>query len=180
MDAIADVDELVDVLTRRDAGDDGEDLPLLAHHLQTAAQLASSAPDDLELQVAGLVHDIGSIVDPHQPLTHARTGAELVRPLLGSRIAELVAQHDQAKRYLVAVDAAYLGHLSAQSVTTLEVQGGALDDAHVREFSHRPDFEACVMLRHADDAAKVPGRPVPTLETWRPALDRCARAVRPR
>jgi predicted HD phosphohydrolase len=76
MDAIADVDELVDVLTRRDAGDDGEDLPLLAHHLQTAAQLASSAPDDLELQIAGLVHDIGSIVEGTE--TQTKTAYHIV------------------------------------------------------------------------------------------------------
>jgi len=178
LQAIADVEELVSVLTRADAGDDGEGLPMLAHHLQAAAHLAASAPDDAELQVAGLVHDIGSIVDPHQPLTHARTGADLVRPLLGSRVAELVVQHDQAKRYLVAVDPAYLGRLSEQSIATLEVQGGALDDAQARAFAQRPDFAACVMLRRADDAAKVPGRAVPTLESWRTVLDRCARAVR--
>ena len=39
---------------------------------------------------------------------------------------------------------------------------------------------ACVVLRRADDAAKVPGRDVPELASWRPALESCARAFTPR
>ena len=37
---------------------------LLDHGLQTAAVLRTSRPDDAELQVAGLVHDLGHILPP--------------------------------------------------------------------------------------------------------------------
>jgi predicted HD phosphohydrolase len=167
---IRDVDSLLDLLARPDATDDGEGVTMLAHHLQTAAQLAVDAPDDLALQVAGLVHDVGTILEPGRPLTHARTGADVVRPLLGDRVAELVVQHDQAKRYLVTVDPEYLDALSPQSVTTLEVQGGAMNGAERAAFEELPDFDACVALRRADDAAKVPGKDVPPLDHWRTTL----------
>lgn len=170
MTTIRDVDSLLALLASPDATDDGEGVTMLAHHLQTAAQLAVHAPDDLALQVAGLVHDVGTILEPGGPLTHARTGAGVVRPLLGDRVAELVLQHDQAKRYLVTVDPAYLDLLSAQSVATLEVQGGPMDAATRASFEQLPDFDACVALRRADDAAKVPGKSVLPLARWRTAL----------
>ncbi len=167
---VPDVDALFDLLARPDATDDGEGVSMLAHHLQTVARLAIDAPDDRELQIAGLVHDLGTTLEPGRPLTHARTGADTVRALLGERVAALVAQHDQAKRYLVTVDADYLRVLSPQSIATLEVQGGPMDPTEVREFERRPDFEACVALRRADDDAKVPGKDVPPLTHWRATL----------
>ena len=170
MTTIRDVDSLLALLARPDATDDGEGVTMLAHHLQTATQLAVDAPDDLALQVAGLVHDVGTILEPGSPLTHARTGAEAVRPLLGDRVAELVRQHDQAKRYLVTVDPSYLELLSTQSVATLEVQGGPMDAGTRASFERHPDLEACVALRRADDAAKVPGKSVPPLTHWRTTL----------
>lgn len=168
---IRDVDALLDVLSSPDAPDDGESLSLLAHHLQTAALLERDAPDDLELQVAGLVHDIGTVLEPDTPLTHARAGGDAVRALLGDRIAELVTQHDHAKRYLVTTDPTYVTALSDVSIATLEVQGGPMDAAARERFEAHPDFAALVILRRADDAAKVPGKPVPPLETWRDRLN---------
>jgi predicted HD phosphohydrolase len=164
---ITDVDSLLDALARPDATDDGEGVSMLAHHLQTVAQLALDAPDDHELQVAGLVHDLGTILEPGHPLTHARTGADAVRPLLGDRVAGLVAQHDQAKRYLVTVEVSYRDVLSPQSIATLEVQGGPMDGAERAAFEQHPDFDAGIALRRADDAAKVPGKDVPPLDHWR-------------
>ncbi len=180
MSTITDVDTLLAVVARHDAADDGEGLPMLEHHLQTAALLATDTPDDVELQVAGLVHDIGTILEPDTPLTHARTGGDAVRPVLGPRVAELVTQHDQAKRYLVTEEPAYARVLSAQSVATLEIQGGTMDAATRASFERHPDFAACVALRRADDAAKVADKPVPALSSWRDALEACAAVVRPR
>src|SRR6266545_6418790 len=98
MPALPSIDALFDVLASGAAEHDGEELDALAHHLQCAALLAERAPDDAELQVAGLVHDVASTVWPGRPDTHARAGAALVQPLLGERVAWLVGHHDQAKR----------------------------------------------------------------------------------
>jgi predicted HD phosphohydrolase len=171
---IHDVDALLAVLARGAACDDGEGLDLLAHSLQCAANLASVAPADTELQVAGLVHDLGTILEPGHPDSHARTGGDAVRALLGDRVAELVAHHDEAKRYLVTVDPTYREQLSPQSVATLAVQGGVLDERERNAFEARGDAVECVTLRRADDAAKVPGRASAPLEDWRGALEACA------
>ena len=174
---IADVDGLIDTLARGRSLDDGEGVDLLAHSLQCAANLAAAAPDDAELQVAGLVHDLGTILEPGRPATHARTGGDAVRDLLGARVADLVACHDVAKRYLVTTDPDYRSELSDQSVVTLAIQGGDLDDDERVAFEAMPDFDACVTLRRADDAAKVPGRVVRDLGQWRPLLDQLSRPV---
>jgi predicted HD phosphohydrolase len=126
----------------------------LDHGLQTAARLSRDWPDDVELQIAGLLHD----------LAHPWDGAG--HQLLGARVAELIAGHVEAKRYLVAVTPEYRSRLSADSVATLEAQGGPLAPDEAARFASRPERRALVGLRLADDAAKVPGAVVPGLEEW--------------
>ena len=86
-------------------------------------------------------------------------------------MAWLVGHHDQAKRYLVTVDPAYRSRLSAGSIVTLEVQGGALDDDERAQLEAEPWLGELLTLRRADDAAKVPGRVVPGLAHWRPVVE---------
>jgi len=168
--AIGSVDELFAVLAASAVHADEEDVDLLAHALQCAQRLREHAPDDTELQVAGLVHDIGTALVPNAPDAHARIGADAVRELLGARVARLVAGHAEAKRYLVAVDAAYRDALSARSVVTLAAQGGPLDARAARAFARGRDAGALVELRHADDGAKIPGADAGTLDAWRPVV----------
>jgi predicted HD phosphohydrolase len=174
---LRDVESLVEVLAAGAREDDGEELDALAHHLQCAAVLAERAPGDVELQVAGLVHDVASTVWPARPATHARAGAALVEPLLGSRVAWLVGHHDEAKRYLVTTEPDYRARLSPTSVVTLEAQGGLLGDDERAALEAAPELDALLTLRRADDDAKVPGRSVPGLDTWRGALDSVAQTA---
>ena len=174
---IAGVDGLLELLDAARHETDGEAVDLLTHGLQCAAVLERAAPDDLELQIAGLVHDVGTILEPHRPATHAATGGEALRPLLGRRVAGLVAGHEEAKRYLVTVDARYRDCLSARSIATLRDQGGLLDPDERAAFLARPERDALVALRRADDRAKVPGAVVPGLEHWSLALYAVAATV---
>jgi len=172
----ADLPDLVARLTALGSvvSPEGPGFTELDHALQCAFELSVTHPEDLELQVAGLVHDIG-----HQPGdddAHGRLGAELVRPALGDRVADLVGAHVPAKRYLVAVDPGYA--LSSVSVASLAAQGGALLPADRRAFESSPHFADAVALRRADDAAKTPGRPVPPLEAWTSVLERVASVSR--
>ncbi len=150
--------------------DEGLAFSELDHGLQTAAILETAHPDDLELQVAGLVHDLAHPWDgPGQP-EHHRMGARAVQGLLGERVALLVEAHVDAKRYLVATDPDYRAALSPGSIATLEAQGGPLSPDEVRMVEQRPDWVAAVALRRADDGAKTAGAVVADLDHWVAAL----------
>jgi len=170
------VDALCALLLDGARRDDEECLDLLAHALQCANLLATRASDDVELQIAGLVHDIGTVVDPDAMDTHAGRGGAIVAPLLGSRVGRLVAHHADAKRYLVATDPSYRSRLSPRSLGTLIEQGGVMREPEVASFATIDDLDAVLTLRRADDDAKVPDRAVAGLETWRPILDEISRA----
>lgn len=168
----ASVDQLLALLSRGAEVYDEPDVDALSHALQCADLLRRERPDDVELAVAGLVHDISDIADPHDHRDHDRRGADLVRPLLGNRVAALVGAHVVAKRYLVATDANYRETLSARSIETLAEQGdGLADPALVAD----PDFDAMLALRRADERAKRTDAASTDLEAWRAALEEVAR-----
>jgi predicted HD phosphohydrolase len=173
-----DLDELLDLLEEGAAYDDAEAVDLLAHGLQCAAALATLAPADLELQIAGLIHDVGHIVyaraEGHtaedEDAHHAAVGAAIAAPLFGDRVAFLVRHHVDAKRYLVDTDPAYAAELSSRSAESLIAQGGELTNHELDMLNRSHDLEALVTLRRADDAAKVPGAGVPGLVSWLPVM----------
>jgi predicted HD phosphohydrolase len=179
------VDELVAFLAACDSvvdslGPDGDPIDTLAHSLQCAHVLATRAPDDLELQVAGLVHDLGHVVDGGDPVDHGEIGGAYVRELLGPRVARLVELHVPAKRYLVTTDARYAGRLSGGSTFSLDLQGGGMNADEVAAFASDPCGNDATILRRADEAAKVIGRVVPDVGTWIPALGAVAAQTRSR
>jgi predicted HD phosphohydrolase len=172
----ADVDALFDALrASRDADDEGG-LSILEHCLQCAELLRQSHAPDQELQVAGLVHDLGWLEDSgggwalRLDATHDVEGRALVQPLLGERIGTLVGGHVAAKRFLLTTDAGYAALLSERSEVTLGFQGGLMDAAEVAAFERRADRDDLVALRRADDAAKVRGKVVDPLASWLPVV----------
>lgn len=136
----------------------------LDHALQCAAELNALRPDDQELQVAGLVHDIAH--GRCHIREHDRVGAAAMRPIFGDRVANLVALHVEAKRYLVVTDDTYRARLSPVSVKTMELQGGTMNTDEIVAFEAHPDAQDACLLRMADDAAKDAGRDVPGLDAW--------------
>ncbi|WP_167476378.1 HD domain-containing protein [Nocardia arthritidis] len=156
----------------------GDPVDILDHDLQCAELLRQWHPDDAELQVAGLVHDIGHKLAPGDDAGHGRNGAAAVHALLGARVARLVELHVVAKRYLAATDIAHT--LSPSSRRTLIAQGGPMDPVEAEKFRADPDFAAAVALRRADDAGKAVGLAVTPLESWRPVVERvAAQAIQP-
>ncbi len=171
------LDELVAVLASCEdfydsLGPDGDPIPILPHSLQCAARLADVAPDDDELIVAGLVHDIGHRLRPGHPVEHGTVAADAVRGLFGERVAALVELHVPAKRYLVTVDDGYRASLSTGSIASLEYQGGTLHPTEVTALEARPELEDALVLRRADEAAKDPDAIVPDLDHWLPMVER--------
>ncbi|WP_308248360.1 HD domain-containing protein [Nocardia sp. MH4] len=182
--AITTVDALFALLARcADAWDTadrtGDPVDILDHDRQCAELLRRDHPDDPELQVAGLVHDIGHVLVPGDDAGHGRHGADAVRALLGERVARLVELHVVAKRFLVATDPAHAAGLSASSLRTLVAQGGPMSPEEARAFRADPDFAAALALRRADDAGKVVGLSVAPLWDWRPTVERVAASNQP-
>ncbi|MBC9713782.1 HD domain-containing protein [Streptomyces sp. TRM66268-LWL] len=175
------VDELMDLLHAcRDAWDtpdrSGDPVDLHDHALQTAALLRRSHPADKELQVAGLVHDLGHLLRPGEDAAHADVAADAVHALLGHRVAALVRLHVPAKRYLAATEPGRA--LSPQSARTLAAQGGVMAYEEAMTFADGPHAQDAITLRQADDAGKVVGLDAGVMEDWRPVLELVASAVR--
>ncbi|MEV7343363.1 HD domain-containing protein [Streptomyces sp. NPDC093544] len=168
------VEELMDLLHAcRGAWDtpdrSGDPVDLHDHALQTAALLRRGHPADKELQVAGLVHDIGHLLRPGDDAGHADHAADALQPLLGERVSRLVRLHVAAKRYLATTSPGR--GLSAQSALTLTVQGGAMTPLEAASFERDPFAEDAVTLRQADDAGKVVGLDAGVMEDWRTVLE---------
>jgi predicted HD phosphohydrolase len=170
----ASIPDLMTLLAHGAGVRDEPELDGLAHALQCGAILRAEHPDDPELAVAGLVHDIADIAYPDDHTDHDRRGAELVEPLFGARVARLVGAHVLAKRYLVTTEPEYREGLSPRSVETLAAQGEALPDTDLEALTADPDLEAILDLRRADERAKDPHARVPGLEEWRTILSEVA------
>jgi len=156
----------------------GEPVTQLDHALQTA-QLARDANADNETVIAALLHDIGHLLDDgrlHEQLgvvDHDTHGAAwLAVRGFSPRVVELVQGHVEAKRYLVATNPEYRARLSAASVQTLELQGGAMSADEAREFAADPLLKEKLRLRSWDEQAKVPGASAAPLESYRELLVR--------
>jgi predicted HD phosphohydrolase len=171
------VDEIVAVLA---SGADrllnsGGTVSQLDHALQTAALLARECPGDPELAAAGLVHDLGHLLPGGSDECHAADGAAAVRPTLGARVARIVALHVEAKRYLVASEGRYGARLAGDSVHSLGPQGGALSALEAEAFLRFESAGDALVLRRADDRAKLDGLAVEGLDRWVPLLRQLAR-----
>ncbi len=150
-----------------------------AHALQCATLAVDAGASD-ELVAAALLHDIGysrrvRLAAPRR--SHERASAYYLQSLLGEEVARLVAHHVAAKRYLVAIDTAYLQQLSPASLLSLERQGGAASAEEIAAWSGRPWWPDALQLRRWDDHAKIPGATTLPLQWFRGVLLRLAAAA---
>ncbi|MFF3676308.1 metal-dependent phosphohydrolase [Streptomyces sp. NPDC002120] len=143
MPYVTSVLELMELL--RDSPDD--------RGLRTAALLRRSHPFDKELQLAGLLHDIGRLLRLSDGTVTLGVAAEAIRPLLGRRVARLVR-----------LSGALGGDGAAGSRPETGSGSGTGPDTG-------PDAEAVATLRHARDSAAAADLDAGVLEDWRPLLD---------
>ncbi len=135
------------------------------------------APD--ALVAASLLHDVGHLLigdnrplgeELERDLHHEGAGASWLRGHFGPAVAEPVALHVAAKRYLCAVEPSYLAQLTPSSLRSLGVQGGPMTAGEVEAFEANPRHSAAVQLRRYDDLAKVKGAVTPPFEDFEPML----------
>lgn len=158
--------DILDLFKRRGhLAYDGEGITQWQHAWQCGrlARLAGAPP---ALQLAAWLHDLGHLLtglDGTPTLRghddrHEATAARVLEPLFGRAVSEPVAWHVQAKRYLVSAHPGYFERLSADSVRSLALQGGPMDDAACAAFRQRAFAEDAIRLRAWDDAGKDPGQ----------------------
>ena len=175
------VDEILTLYESRGGADYSWDrVSQTIHALQTAAQAAQAGVTDT-LVVAALLHDVGHLLadaDEGAPAgqdlddRHEARGAAFLGRHFRPEIARVVGLHVAAKRYLCAAEPGYVQRLSPDSVRSLALQGGPLAGDEMQAFERQAGFREAVMLRKWDEAAKIPGLPVPELACYRPLLER--------
>lgn len=164
----------------RQAGDieyHGEKVSQLEHALQTAQKAVDAGGREEEI-IAALLHDIGhiwpdddSVVTSVGVVEHGRIGSEVLSNLgFSEAVAQIVAGHVAAKRYLVANDEEYASKLSEVSVESLRLQGGPMSVEESTMFSQSPWSAEKIRVRVWDDQAKTPGALVSPLDTYRDLL----------
>jgi predicted HD phosphohydrolase len=98
---------------------------------------------------------------------HEILGADYLRRLgFSERIAQLVENHVQAKRYLTWKYPEYLASLSEASLQTLRFQGGPMQKQEAEAFENNPLFADSLLMRRWDEQAKVMHLPEPSAALW--------------
>lgn len=156
----------------------GEDASQLQHALQTAELARRNRCSDAMI-AAALLHDVGQFMDDAGNAAetlgvdarHEINGAAWLSQSFPPEVTEPVRLHVAAKRYLCAVDPAYLAGLSRASSLSLDLQGGPMSPDEVAAFEAERFFAEAVQLRRFDDMGKHPDWRVPDLTSYRPLLE---------
>jgi phosphonate degradation associated HDIG domain protein len=168
------VDDILTLFKKRGASAYfGERVSMTEHALQAAyfAQQDAAPPT---LIVAALLHDVGHLLDDvpddiadwSTDGRHEELGSRWLAQRLSADIFEPVRLHVPAKRYLCAIDAAYLAKLSPASVHTLQLQGGPMSPSEVASFETERYFRQAVRVRQWDDRGKIAGLTTPSLASY--------------
>jgi len=162
----------------------GEPVTVLEHSLQAAWFVRRKGGSEA-LVAAALLHDIGHLMheegegaaDRGVDTRHEELGAEALAKHLPETVLEPIRMHVDAKRYLCGSDARYFATLSPASVQSLALQGGPMSSEEKHAFLELTYAQDAIVLRHADDAAKVANLKTPELEAYRPLVERLWRAA---
>lgn len=147
----------------------GESISQIEHASQ-GAQLAEEEGYDDEVILAAFFHDIGHICAKKDPkndmggfgmLRHERVGANYLRKRgFSEKIARLIENHVEAKRYLCFKKPEYYYKLSEASKATLEFQGGKMTEDEAVRFESDPLFALSIKMREWDETAKEENIPL--------------------
>jgi hypothetical protein len=112
---------------------------VLYHALQVFELARDQRPYDEEFLLAALLHDVGKGLDPAD---HVAAGLEALDGLITERTAFLIAHHMDAH----------------------DLKAGKLPPKLRDELKASPDYEDLLLLRELDDAGRVPGAVVGTVD----------------
>ncbi len=112
---------------------------VLYHSLQVFEQARDRQPYDVEFLLAALLHDVGKGLDPGD---HVRAALDALEGLITPRCQFLIENHMLAHDYRM----------------------GTLGVKQRRRLEASPDLEDLLLLRDCDDAGRVPGAMVGTVD----------------
>ena len=175
--------EIRDILEIRAEGRYGLCAVSQKQHALQAAWLAERDGHSSAMVTAALLHDVGHMIhdlgeDPARAGLddrHEELGHGWLAQRFGREVSEPVRLHVAAKRYLCATEADYFTKLSADSVRSLELQGGPMSSDEVAEFSRSPHAMAAIQLRRYDEMAKVADLDTPGVIHFLPHVHRSLR-----
>lgn len=150
----------------------GEKISQFEHAAQ-AAMLAHKQGFNEEVQIAAFLHDIGhllpaaseeELMEVYGRKDHESVAADWLRARgFSEKIAILIENHVNAKRYLCYQNPVYYLGLSEASKQTLGFQGGVMSKEEAENFEKNPYFETIIRMRRWDEAAKVENMILPDL-----------------
>ncbi|MBL8328789.1 MAG: phosphohydrolase [Rubrivivax sp.] len=140
---------------------DGEGITQWQHAWQ-CGQLALRAGAPAELQLAAWLHDLGHLMTGLEGTPtlqghddrHEMLAAGVLSTLFGSAVAQPVALHVLAKRYLVTTNPSYRVRLSPDSTRSLALQGGSMSASECEAFEGDAFAVDALRVRAWDDLGK--------------------------
>lgn len=164
----------------------GEPVTQLEHALQSGALAEQEGASD-ELVAAAFLHDLGHLLNRkgESPTTrriddlHQYFVLPFLRPVLPEAVLEPIRLHVDAKRCLCAIEPGYFERLSADSVRSLELQGGIFSDEAAQAFLGKAYAQDALRLRRWDDRAKVEGMATPDIDHYLQVVERVMEKAMP-
>ena len=157
----------------------GEPVTMGQHMLQGATMAEKSREPD-EIIIGTLLHDIGHFtsefgtfsMEDTEDRYHEDAGAAVLEEFFPKVITDCCRHHVAAKRYLCATDPEYFQKLSTASVHSLNLQGGPMSEAELKDFEKNPNLKKILKVRLYDDAGKIPDMITPSFWHFAPLVQK--------
>tara|TARA_E500000178_G_C16819020_1_gene660603 strand:+ start:269 stop:862 length:594 start_codon:yes stop_codon:yes gene_type:complete len=174
------VDFIGSIFERR--GDEeylGEPVTMGQHMLQGATMAEQSREPD-EIIIGTLLHDIGHFtsefgtfsMEDTEDRYHEDAGAAVLNQFFPKVVTDCCQHHVAAKRYLCATDPEYFQKLSTASIHSLNLQGGPMSEAELKDFEKNPNLKKILKVRLYDDAGKIPDMITPSFWHFAPLVQK--------
>ncbi len=157
----------------------GEPVTMGQHMLQGATMAEQSREPD-EIIIGTLLHDIGHFtsefgtfsMEDTEDRYHEDAGAAVLEQFFPKVITDCCRHHVAAKRYLCATDPEYFQKLSTASIHSLNLQGGPMSEAELKDFEKNPNLKKILKVRLYDDAGKIPDMVTPSFWHFAPLVQK--------
>ena len=157
----------------------GEPVTMGQHMLQGATMAEQSRETD-EIIIGTLLHDIGHFtsefgtfsMEDTEDRYHEDAGAAVLEEFFPKVITDCCRHHVAAKRYLCATDPEYFQKLSTASIHSLNLQGGPMSEAELKDFEKNPNLKKILKVRLYDDAGKIPDMITPSFWHFAPLVQK--------